>query len=233
MAQTRTLDRGVGGGSSGERVRLAAFARARSHSRRVRFLKLVLPTLAIIMAAAFLAYSWLITPASVSVDLAQSSFSGGKLVMAHPKLEGFTKDKLAYSVTAERAVQALKKTDVFRLEGIEAKLPISPGNWAMVKAPGGIYDRNKNTIDFTNTVTITTTDGMVARFRKAFFDIGNGTLDTTQPIEIKTDGLEIAADAMKVLENGKTLIFEKRVRMEIAPKRLQESRDTTGEANGG
>src|SRR5262245_50493814 len=80
------------------RSREAEFHSARHHSRRVRFLKVVLPSLAAAMALGFLGYSYLSKPVRLSMDVASSAISNGKLVMSNPKLEGFTKDNLPYSM---------------------------------------------------------------------------------------------------------------------------------------
>ncbi|MGO4831272.1 LPS export ABC transporter periplasmic protein LptC [Rhizobiaceae sp. 2RAB30] len=199
----------------------------------MRFLKFVLPVSALLMAGGFAAYSWWSTPGKVTFDVTNSSFADGKLVMANPKLEGFTKGDLPYLMTAARAVQNAKSSGVFELDTIKAKMPLDADSWATVEAPRGVYNRDKNTINFTTDVLIKTTDGMTAKFSKAFFDIEKGNLKTNAPVDIQTDGTQIAADSMTVLENGKVLIFEKRVRMQIAPGRLQTSQGTTGETNGG
>lgn len=217
----------------GTAARRDAFRQAKHHSRRVRLLKIVLPLLALVMAGGFAGYSWLSTPAEISFDITKTSFADGKLVMANPKLEGFSKNSMPYSMTAVQAIQNVDASGVFELEAINAKLPIDADSWATVEAPRGIYNRDANTIDFTGDVLITTTDGMKAKFSKAFFDIGKGDLKTSEPVDINTGGTQIAADSMMVLENGKVLIFEKRVRMEIAPDQLHTGGETTGETNGG
>lgn len=214
-------------------ARRDAFRQATHHSRRVRLLKVVLPALALAMAVGFAGYSWISTPAEISFDITKTSYADGKLVMANPKLEGFSKDNLPYSMTAMQAVQNMQASGIFELEAIDAKLPIDADSWATVQSPRGIYDRDNNTIDFTGEVLITTTDGMKAKFSKAFFDIGKGDLKTSEPVDIDTGSTQIAADSMMVLENGKVLIFEKRVRMEIAPDQLHTGGETTGETNGG
>jgi lipopolysaccharide export system protein LptC len=212
--------------------RRKAFASARIHSRVVRFLKFALPASAVAMVAAFIVHSWLSAPVVAAVEVRETKIVSGKLVMSAPRLEGFTKDNLAYSLSAKRAVQGIKNTSVFELEGIEAKLPIDADTWAVVKATRGIYDRDKNTIDFKSKVTVSTTDGMAATFTKAFYDIGKGELKTSEPVAIKLNGTDIAADGMTVLENGKVLIFENRVRMEIAPGQFNRN-EGSGDANGG
>lgn len=213
-------------------ARRKAFASARFHSRIVRVLKFALPAAAVVMVGGFAVYSWLSAPVVAAVEVRETKIVSGKLVMSGPKLEGFTKNNLAYSLSAVRAVQGIQNSGVFELEGIDARLPIDAGTWATVKAERGTYDRDKNTIDFQSAVDVATTDGMSATFTKAFYDIGKGELKTSEPVEINLNGTQIAADGMTVLENGKVLIFENRVRMDIAPGQLKGSEESGG-ANGG
>lgn len=215
-----------------DRARRAAFDRARRHSRLVGLLKFMLPVAALAMIGGFVGYSWLAAPATATVEVSGGTISDGKLVMAAPKLEGFTKDNLAYSMKAERAVQDAKATGVFQLENIEAKLPVDADTWATVKSRKGIYDRDKNTIKFTTAVEVATNDGMRASFTTAFYDIGRGELKTSDPVDIRLNGTQIAADSMKALDNGKVLIFENRVRMEIEPGRMKAGQATSGDGNG-
>ncbi|TGT04404.1 LPS export ABC transporter periplasmic protein LptC, partial [Mesorhizobium sp. M8A.F.Ca.ET.213.01.1.1] len=102
-----------------------AFDRAQRHSRRVRVLKFAVPLLAAGIAIAFPVYSYLAAPVSISVQAEGSAFADGKLVMANPKLNGFTKQKLPYSLTALRAIQDVGKQGIIDLEGINAKLPLT------------------------------------------------------------------------------------------------------------
>lgn len=206
----------------------AAFERARRHSFRVRFLKGALPVLAVLMAVGFVGYSYMARPAAVAVETDGSAYSNGKLVMANPKLEGFTKDNRPYKMSASRAIQDLKSEGVVQLEGIAAKLPIDAENWAMVDAPHGVYDRDNNTLDITSEMTITTANGMVAKLQSAYLDIGQGGMKTDDPIDIQLQGAKITSDSMTILENGKVLVFEKRVRMNIDPSRLKAGEDAGG-----
>lgn len=211
----------------------AAFAQAQTHSRRVRVLKFLLPAVAVVLAAAFVGYSWIVTPANVSVDLGQSAFSDGKLVMQNPKLEGFTKNKQRYLMKASRAAQVLQRPNVFELEGIEATLPVSADNWAKVSAASGIYNRVANTINFTSPVAIKTDDGMEATLQAAYIDIDKGALVSKKPVDISMDGMRISANWMWVGQNGKVLVFKDRVRMNIDPDRLKDGQDASGTPDGG
>lgn len=210
-----------------------AFARAQRHSRIVWVLKGVLPVLGAVTAVAFVVYSYIATPASVAVQTDGSAISDGKLVMANPKLEGFTKDNRPYSMNAVRAVQDFQNEGIVELEGIDARLPIDAENWATVDAAHGIYDRDKNTLDIDSDVTVTTSDGMVAKLKSAYLDIGKGGMTTDDPVDIEVDGGKITAETMSIEENGKVLIFENRVRMNIDPKQMKSTQQANGDPHEG
>jgi len=206
-----------------------AFGRAQRHSRRVRVLKLALPLIAGAIAVGFPVYSYMAAPPTVAVQADGSAFSDGKLVMSNPKLDGLTKENLPYSLNALRAVQSVDKEGIVELEGIDAKLPISADNVATVGASHGIYDRDKNTLDLDKEITVSTTDGMVAKLKSAFLDMGKGTMTTSQPVDITRQGSRITADSMTVEQNGKVLIFENRVRLNIDPAAMKADKEKSGE----
>ncbi|WP_192183394.1 LPS export ABC transporter periplasmic protein LptC [Mesorhizobium amorphae] len=208
-----------------------AFDLAQRHSRRVRVLKFAVPLLAAIIAVAFPVYSYLAAPVSISVQADGSAFSDGKLVMANPKLNGFTKQKLPYSLTALRAIQDVGKQGIIDLEGINAKLPLAPDNVATVNATRGIYDRAGNTMNLTSDVTVTTTDGIEAKLKSIFLDMGKGTMKTNDPVDVSRGGSRITADTMSIQDNGKVLVFENRVRVNIDAASLKAAEAKSGESN--
>ncbi len=214
-----------------EGARATAFSRAAKHSRRVRALKLLLPMAAVIMAVAFVGYSFMATPVQTAIKSEDAAFTAGKLVMNSPKLEGFTRDGRPYTVTATRATQAVDKQDVIELDGIDAKMPVEKDNWARVEAVGGTYDRNANTLDVPTDILVTTTDGMVAKLKSAFLDINGGSLKSTMPVDIESHGSRITADSMAVYDNGKRVVFETKVRVHIDPERMKSAQAERGGAD--
>lgn len=208
-----------------------AFRRAQDHSRRVRLLKLALPVVSLLIIAAFFGYSWLMTPGSVSVDVTGTAYADGKLVMANPKLDGYTKENLPYSMTATRAIQDVQNTSQIQLEEIEARLPIDDKNTASVVAAKGTYDNVKNTLVIDSAIKMTTTDGMVAEFTSANVDMAGGSLKTDKPVKITMNRTEIQADSMDVIDNGKVMVFERRVRVNIAPEDQNTANARSGDAN--
>jgi len=208
-----------------------AFDLAQRHSRRVRVLKFAVPLVAAVIAIAFPVYSYLAAPVSISVQAEGSAFADGKLVMANPKLNGFTKQKLPYSLTALRAIQDVGKQGIIDLEGINAKLPLTPDNVATVNATRGVYDRDGNTMSLTSDITVTTTDGIEAKLKSVFLDMGKGTMKTDEPVDVSRGGSRITADSMAVQDNGKVLVFENKVRVNIDPASLKAAEQRSGESN--
>jgi lipopolysaccharide export system protein LptC len=213
------------------RALVDAFDSARRHSRRVRVLKLAIPLIAAAIAVAFPVYSYLVAPASIAVQADGSAFANGKLVMANPKLNGFSKDQLPYSMTAVRAIQDVSKQGIINLEGINAKLPISADNVAAVSASRGTYNRDLNTMSLASDIVITTTDGLEAKFKSVFLDMSKGTMKTSDPVDVSRGGSRIMADSMSVRDNGKVLVFENRVRVNIDPATLKAAEAESGESN--
>lgn len=214
--------------SGRDAFRKEAFANALKHSRRVRALKVIVPTAALLMAGAFVAASYALTPAKVNVATEDTAYANGKLVMANPKLEGVTKDNRPYSMNAMRAIQDLKSQDVIELEDISAKLPVNLADWVSIAAKTGTYDRLANTLKVTSPLTVKTTEGMKAQFVSAFVDISKGNLETSDPVDIELNGTRVQADSMKVFDRGKVLVFENRVRMHINADQLQKIRSGNG-----
>lgn len=233
MARPIDTSGGGGGVAVDSAIALAtsrgdAFDLASRHSRRVRLLKRVLPLAAVALALLFGGYSYLAAPPSFQVKAEGAAFSEGKLVMAKPQLSGFTRTNLPYSMTADRAVQDPSNQGVVELLGIDAKLPITAESVAEVIAARGIYDRAGNTLNLTDQVTVKTSDGMVAKLKSAYLDMGSGEMKTTEPVEISLDGSKITSDSMSMLDNGKVVVFEKRVRMDIDPARLKAAQNDSG-----
>ncbi|MBS9719167.1 LPS export ABC transporter periplasmic protein LptC [Tianweitania sp. BSSL-BM11] len=202
----------------------AQFASAARHSGRVRLLKIALPLAALAMAGAFAAYSFLSSPVAIGFDLSSTAIRDGKLVMAAPKLEGYTTDNLPYAMTAARAVQDASNTNVIELEDIDATVPMTDGTVAKIDARKAIYDRLSNTIMLNDPMTLSTDDGKSATFQSANIDMGKGTLVTEQPVVLRIKGASIDAGKMSIAENGKVIVFDNRVQMNLDPGQLNAGR---------
>jgi lipopolysaccharide export system protein LptC len=189
----------------------------------VRVAKYLLPTVAGIALLAALGFMWLLrVMPTASVDIAGSGISDGKLVMANPKLDGFTADDRPYSVRAARAIQDLAGGAI-DLENVIATVPIEDGVTARITAPSGTYDSEENILQVDSSLSVETTDGMRAELKTATIDMEGGNLVTPDPVRISITGATIDADRLTIEDNGKRMIFESRVKLVVQPEVFRES----------
>ena len=59
---------------------------------------------------------------------------------------------------------------------------------------------------------------MVAKLKSAYLDIATGQMTTAEPVDIVLNGTRITSDSMSIAQNGKLLVFDKRVRVNIDPR---------------
>ena len=108
---------------------------------------------------------------------------------------------------------------------------MSAENIASIKAERGTYNRDGNTLSLDSEVTVSTTDGIIAKLKSIYLDMGKGTMKTTEPVDVSRGGSRITADSMSVQDNGKVLVFENKVRVNIDPASLKAAEDKSGESN--
>ena len=210
--------------------RTEAFAKASRHSKRVKFLKFVLPAFALIIVAGFSLTAVQTRFAVEDIDVASIALEGGKIVMDKPKLNGVTGDNQPYTVEAQRALQSATDINDVDLEGITAKIPFGSGITANLQAPVGHLNNTTQVLTLKGGFNLTTSDGMVAKLQDAVFDFGARSLKTDSPVDITRAGTHIKADSMTVMDGGASLVFEKRVRMVLQPNQTEQ---TKGPDHGG
>ena len=207
------------------------FRAAERHSRRVRFLKFALPTAALIGAAVFSWFTFFSTTSLPNnISLENAALENGKLVMTNPKLDGFTKDKLPYKMSAQKALQEVGNRNVVSLEGINAELPLGKETRAQVTAKSGVYDNANRQLSLDSDINLTTSDGITAQLKSANIDIAGDSMSTDDPVVIRNSTSSITADTMQISESGKVMTFEKRVRLVIQPTKRQEGADAVKSA---
>lgn len=201
-----------------------AFRRARRHSGRVRFLKLVLPVLAVLIIGGFVARSWVASSfEEAGIGLEGVTLESGRIVMANPTLDGYTGDNRAYSVRADRAIQDIGGMGRIDLEGIIARLEMEDGSIANVEAATGTFDEAAGELRITSELTVAIEGGMTARFASADIDVNAGTMTTPDPVEVDLSGTRVNAESMAVTDNGAVIVFDRRVRVQMDPRQMQSA----------
>ncbi|WP_336278698.1 LPS export ABC transporter periplasmic protein LptC [Bartonella sp. CB175] len=185
------------------------FKKAYRHSRRIRILKIFLPLSALVAAFFFCWFTFFFVPAT-SDPVILNNEEGGmmKAMMLNPKLEGYTSTYEPYWLKAEKAYQDYTRSGVIGLQNITAEMFLGKQGRIFLDAQGGVYDNINGFLQLDKPFTITTNDGLVARFMEADIDLSGGKLSTNKSVNIQREGFYLAANALQIREERQIIHFQ-------------------------
>lgn len=186
------------------------FAAAARHSRRVRFLRRLIPILVALALALVLAVS-IFNPfrmlANLPLEMGDLVISGTRIKMESPRLAGFTPDKRAYEVSARAAAQDLRKPDFVELETIHAKVELEDRTMVQMDARSGIYDTKAEVLKLNDDIMLRSSTGYAGRLSEAVVDIRKGKVTSSRPVAIKLLNGTLDANNLEVIDTGALVRF--------------------------
>jgi lipopolysaccharide export system protein LptC len=198
-------------------ARTRAHARALSHSGRVRRLRRLIPLVAGGAVAALLAA--IFNPFSASlpgVSVGPVTLAGTKVRMESPRLSGFRKGTRGYEVTADAALQDVRKPGLIELERMRGHIATDDqGGIARLSAASGLFDTGREALDLKTDIRVWTDKGEEARLRSAAVEFKTGAIRSKEPVSVSTPRGTVEADGLDVIENGKVISFVGNVRVVI------------------
>ena len=207
--------------------RSRAYANARRHSSRVRFLKFLLPAGALLAGGVVFAATYFRPFGDVgNLSLGTVSLSGTKIAMENPRLTGYRKDNRPYEVTAKAAFQDVRKPGLIELKDVSAKLATeASGSHANLVSASALFDSAKEQIELSQEVRLTTSRGEEVLLRSASVDIKGASLVSREPVRITTANGTIQAEGVQVSEGGRTISFQGRVRTQFSRAAIEAAAD--------
>ena len=213
---------------------IQVFRAAVRHSRRVRLLRVTIPSAVVLFMVGAAAFVVLDKPLRVlskmPVDLGSLVVSGSKIMMQHPRLAGFTRDNRRYDLTAQAAGQDLTKPDMVELHGIHATMEMQDQSVFETTAQGGVYNTKAEVLTLSQNVVVTSSTGYQALLTEAVVDIRSGKILSEKPVEVKTSTWTVSANWMEVADAGKLLRFDRGVTVTLLP---DDSLPRTADASQG
>jgi lipopolysaccharide export system protein LptC len=197
--------------------RASRFAAAARHSRFVRRLRWLLPSLAIGVVAVFAGIStvgsWV---QKVSIDMPM--IEGTTLVMNNPRLTGFDSNRRPYELTAARARQDIRTPRQVSLDKVDARLELAANGWVRLTADRGFYDNETDRVRVEQNVHVTSSLGYEMLLEEAHVDIRSDTLVSDRPVEVRNGPNRIFGNRMRATERGMVVVFDDRVRVVFHPR---------------
>jgi len=197
-------------------ARDAAFARAARHTRLVRILRLACPAAAALILLLYFATSSIhVSIGEFDASVRRIEVNSDRLRMVDPRLEGMSKDKTPYTVTAEFAEQEIRNPSIVHLTALRADMDSATQGWTRITAPKGVFDTVRETLVLTGDIRIATASGMRSRLTHADIDMKTQRIVSNEPVAVAALNGTIDARRMEILMKEKRVIFRKDVKVHI------------------
>jgi lipopolysaccharide export system protein LptC len=197
-----------------------AISGARRHSRRVRLLRVLVPSLLVLSLTGIVLANYL-NPARwlrVPTEFGTLVISGSKITMEAPRLAGFTKDQREYEVTATSASQDTKNPTVVEMKEISGRIDMEDKSRVTLTAVDGVYDTKADLLTLGQEIVIISTAGYQGRLSEALIEVKKGRIVSEKPVQLKMPQGTLDANRMEVTETGAVIRFEGGVVMNLTPE---------------
>ena len=219
----------AGNGQAVAATRRRVHAHAYRHSGRVRRLRRVIPVVA--GGATVLLLAYLFNPFAASlpgVSVGPVTLAGTKVKMENPRLSGFRKGDRAYEVTAEAAMQDVRKPSQIELQQMRGHIATDDkGGIARLSAASGLFDSAREALDLKDNIRVWTDKGEEAVLKTAAIAFKTGSIVSKEPVTVTTPKGTVYADGLDVVENGKVISFIGNVRVVINPESADPAKGDT------
>lgn len=210
----------------------ARFAIAARHSRMVRVLRIAVPA-TVIMAMAMVIVISVDNPFHMPIpklDMGNLVVSGTKITMELPHLSGYsTDDRRPYELWAKTATQDVTDPDHVELHTLRAKSLMEDQSTVTLDARTGNLDNKQQTLDLHKDIHLVTSTGYEAWLSHAFVDMGKGTVDSEEHVDVKLINGTLSADGLHITDGGAVVRFDGNVVMHL--DHLDTDNQATKEAN--
>jgi lipopolysaccharide export system protein LptC len=179
------------------------------YSRRVAFLKRVLPAVGVTLL--LLVAGWpRLAPLLESVRLGFPAIDlreARELRMVNPRYGGLDRYNRPYVVTATIGRQVPDRNDVMALERPKAVMTIHGGVSVVLTAATGIYQSQAQLLDLFGDVTLIHENGTRFATQRAHLNLSDDSAEGHDPIEGHGPSGDITGQGFRILSKGETIIF--------------------------
>ena len=206
------------------RARPALPRLARRYGSFVRFLKLVLPSVAALLVILIAVWPQM-NPSNSQLALGFASISQQELdnlSMINARYTGIDGRNQPFAVIADVATEVSPESDLIELETPKADITLEDGTWLALTATAGTFHRENQVIQLKGEVNLFHDAGYEFRTRSARIDLQNGTAYGVDPVFGHGPFGTVKSLGFYVLDQGQRVVFTGKSRLVLYPgiKRL-------------
>jgi lipopolysaccharide export system protein LptC len=188
--------------------------------RFVRFMKFVLPLVALGTVAAVIAWPQLTKRhAMLPLSFSDVETANAALVMNNPRYRGTDAKNQPYIVTADRAIQDSENDQQITLDNVQADLAANDGSWWSLSANTGLYDGGRRILHLFGDVSVFGDNGYEMHGTSAEVDLATSQLSSDEKVWGQSGVGFIQANGLRVFEKGRVIVFLNGVKTTIHPRK--------------
>jgi lipopolysaccharide export system protein LptC len=186
-----------------------------AHDYLVRFLKIALPA----VVGVLLAYM-LLSPLSKERELSflldknKVDVARERLRVQSAQYRGVDNEGRAFTIDADKAVQAKSSDPVVAISGMSAQILLNEGP-ATLRADNGRYDMEKQKVDVLGPILFTAADGYRLETRDVTVDLNTRSMASGGRVDGRMALGRFSADRMSVDLPGRKVVLSGRARLHI------------------
>ena len=184
-------------------------ASVEKYSRFVTTMKIVLPTVAVLLLALVIILPQLRSkPEQIAAEIDISSdASGTTLSLVNARYFGTDTSGQPFSVTAQSVRESSADKDNINLDAPQADISLNDGSWLMVGADTGLYHRKNQTLDLSGAVNLFQDQGYELHTESATIMLEQGSATSSSPVRSQGPFGVLESQGFELEEKGKTVHF--------------------------
>ncbi|MHA1538243.1 MAG: LPS export ABC transporter periplasmic protein LptC [Alphaproteobacteria bacterium] len=188
------------------------------YSTYVRFMKVALPFLALVLVGVVLLLPQLESTekklqSSIKTQIKAQNFEN--LYMVKARYLATDEKSRFYTLTAESARQVSASSDLIALEGPKAKIVMKDKSKISMRSNAGAFYKEKKLLVLFGDVIITHSNGYTVQTNEMEINMTKGTARGTKPIRAFGPLGTLNATGFRILGNGKRVLFFGKARLTI------------------
>lgn len=187
--------------------------------RFVRFMKFILPMVALGTVAAVIAWPQLSKKHTMlAISFSDVAGDGAALVMNNPRYRGADSNGRPYVVTADRAIQDSEDSKQVTLDRVHGDISMEGGEWWSLTADTGVYHSGRQILDLFGNIAVFGDRGYEMHGRTAEVNLETKVISSDEKVWGQSALGTIRANGMRVLEKGRVVVFINGVNTTVFPR---------------
>lgn len=189
------------------------------YSRFVGVMKVVLPTIALLLVCMVAVWPYL-EPDDFRFRIGFSKLDltdAGDPSAINPRFLGTDKQNQIYSVTADLAKNLVQEAGTIELEMPKADILLKDGAWVVVTAETGLVNRGSETLELTDGVTVYHDKGYEFLTSRAMVYLNDRVVTSDQPVQGQGPFGRTSSEGIQVVDKGEVVFLTGRSKVVLYP----------------